>query len=702
MALGAGEAASISTILQDVEYFEATFGSTTAARAKVEAQGHEIAVLRRRVCDLQARLGGAVREAEALHARYSPVALFEHLKREFVCLGGLQLLQQSLARWHEGQAPQIATPPRTVFLAIHETNIPAEFQPAPATLPATRAVKATPIRTPVTEALSARNGSLRAANATAITSRPLAASIVPTSRSEEPAVQPLVSLSSKASVNAPPPSSELPAKVEVSALTGIEQPNSSKSSVQVSDEAKQDAKDRAGEKRKRRRRRKRAQAASAVVSPSDDDDNAVLAPVPPASPSRPGKRARVSVSPTLDAPQETPPPQPASPQSPVPQPPAPQETPVQQTPAPQTPVKAPSAGAITSVECPAQSPDFVRPAYKRSTHIQVSPPPSSPTPSPSPLQEQHSLREEAHTSTTKSDEQLQKSPTTSPTSSTKAPAPSTTSSPSSGSASPTTPHAPQPSHAPRRTRAAAKQAEATAGGVGVKRPTKDVLVKQIIEWPSDRRNLVNMKQSAMFLTLEGIEALEEKEPWNDMFLRRARYSSLIDPETIGDRGLKWLKATLRAQFVLRREFWERLHWLPISETVCVGVEWSKYRKARTRRASYAARVWRKLYEESIELMADGVLRDDVWCDPALWYMPASHVSWLPKSSDLPAELTAEDYENPSRTYFATAPSWHPFYQDERFTEFIEKRYPLPAFSPHQVAAQQEEEEEQDAGTEAGS
>jgi hypothetical protein len=213
-------------------------------------------------------------------------------------------------------------------------------------------------------------------------------------------------------------------------------------------------------------------------------------------------------------------------------------------------------------------------------------------------------------------------------------------------------------------------------------------VKQIVEWPSDRRNLVNMKQSAMFLTLKGIQSLEKKEPWNDMFLRRARYSSLMNPDTLNERGLKWLKATLRAQFVLRREFWERLHWLPISETVCVGVEWSKYRKSRTRRALYAARVWRKLYEESIELMADGVLRDDVWCDPALWYMPASHVSWLPKSGNLQAELASEDYENPSRTYFATAPSWHPFYQDERFTAFTEQRHPLPAFSPHQEAKQQ--------------
>lgn len=236
----------------------------------------------------------------------------------------------------------------------------------------------------------------------------------------------------------------------------------------------------------------------------------------------------------------------------------------------------------------------------------------------------------------------------------------------------------------RRTRRSAKD-DMSISSTDPERSAKDVYVKQIIEWPSDRRNMISLKQSAMFLTLEGITVLEEAEPWNDMFLRRPRHSMLFNPEELSERAKRWLKATLRIQFILRREFWERLHWLPISESVCVGAEWTKYRKARTRRASYSARVWRRLYDESIELMAIGDLRDDVWCDPALWYMPVAPVSWLPKSDDLVSELNAEDYEHPSRTYFTRAPTWHPFFQHEVYTKLVDTKYLLPSFSPHQDA-----------------
>lgn len=614
--LPAATDSAVASIMRDIEFFEATFGSMAAARARVSAQDREVAALRARVTELLTRLKRVQRDNAALRVRFGPQPLIDYLKREFVCLGSVNLLQSALERWHEGKAGTSkeaeASPP--VFLVLHAA---AEL----------------PKMTAETVKIEVQNTRLSGvANAAAIAAQATARSVNKASRTK----------------TAPVPTKK----------TAKARPSTSRTKSEECDAEKPHV----GTKRKRRRRRQRSQS-PAVISL---EPIAVKSPMPAeATPARPEKRARVSMSPSSPSAGEQGPPSPRG------------RTRIVAEVAAAKKEVAPTLPIRMALSNPTNQNSAGRPGSKmgvpsdsswrpeKDTAVDRSTPPLSPSSSsPQTADPQNAQAAASEEGTTSS----------SPCPSEAAPADLV-----SISSTSTGPKQARPTS--RRTRAATGKQQPTSDKA---KTASDILVKQIIEWPSDRRKMVNMKQSAMFLRLHTIQALEAKEPWNDMFLHRPRYALLFDPETLDDRGKKWLKATLRAQFVLRREFWERLHWLPISETVCVGVEWAKYRKARLRRASYAARTWRKLYEESIDLMAAGVLRDDVWCDPALWYMPASAVPWLPKSENLVAELEEEDYENPSRSYFTRAPSWHPVFQDSRFAQFTKNEFELPAFSPLQL------------------
>ncbi|KAJ0402246.1 hypothetical protein P43SY_008238 [Pythium insidiosum] len=218
----------------------------------------------------------------------------------------------------------------------------------------------------------------------------------------------------------------------------------------------------------------------------------------------------------------------------------------------------------------------------------------------------------------------------------------------------------------------------------------ELVVKQNLFLPHDKRNIVELKHSSSFLTLEALEALNRAAPWDAMYKQRALFSHILDVASLDDRAAKWFIGALRVQFVWRREFWERLHWLAMSETVCVGAGWEKYRQTRKRRANKAIAAWRKVYGDSLELMKLGLLPEDVWCDVALWYMPPTPLYWLPNSGALDEELEQIDAKHPVRCYHVQDLTQHPFYQDEELPGKYPKRFELP--SPQVLALQNEDKE----------
>lgn len=210
---------------------------------------------------------------------------------------------------------------------------------------------------------------------------------------------------------------------------------------------------------------------------------------------------------------------------------------------------------------------------------------------------------------------------------------------------------------------------AAATGTAVKTSKKrkvttdeGLVIKQNLVWPTERRNITEMKHSSRLLELDALAELDRQTPWNEMYKRRPLYSHVINYSALDERAKTWFVTTLKIQFVWRRELWERLHWLPMSESVCTGAAWEKYRQTRKRRAKHAVTAWRKVYAQSIQMIEAGILPDDVWCDPALWYMPANPIYWLPDSADVVTELALIDNKHAVRCYHVYDLTRHPFYE----------------------------------------
>lgn len=208
---------------------------------------------------------------------------------------------------------------------------------------------------------------------------------------------------------------------------------------------------------------------------------------------------------------------------------------------------------------------------------------------------------------------------------------------------------------------------------------ENLVIKQNLVWPSERRNISDLKLSSRFLSLKTLESLDRQTPWNEMYKRRPLHSHVVNYSELDERAKVWFITTLKIQFVWRRELWERLHWLPMSESVCTGAAWDRYRQTRKRRAKHAVTAWRKVYADSIHMIETGLLPDDIWCDPALWYMPANPIYWLPDSEDVIAELELIDEKHPVRSYHVFDMSRHPFYALGLVNKYPTK-YDLPSFS----------------------
>lgn len=213
------------------------------------------------------------------------------------------------------------------------------------------------------------------------------------------------------------------------------------------------------------------------------------------------------------------------------------------------------------------------------------------------------------------------------------------------------------------------------------RKPRNVTPRQILQWPqlpatSDVQADGTGKQgkgegAPAFQTLDFrvVASLEQTKPWDTMCSHRTRWLRI--PDLASRPVLEWATRCLKAQYVRRQAYWERLHWLP--ESCCKGVQWEKYKVARQERATLADREWKSIYAESVRLMAEDLLPEDVWCDPALWPLPEQPVLLLPKSVDLHAQIRLADSNDPVRLYFVNAPTHHPFFAEGLATVYPTKQ-----------------------------
>lgn len=216
------------------------------------------------------------------------------------------------------------------------------------------------------------------------------------------------------------------------------------------------------------------------------------------------------------------------------------------------------------------------------------------------------------------------------------------------------------------------------------RETRDVTPRHILQWPQppvdfdeqgDGPHSTGEGAPPAFQTLDFrvVASLEQSKPWDSMCSHRTRWLRI--PDLASPAVLEWATRCLKAQYVRRQAYWERLHWLP--DSCCKGVQWEKYKVARQERATLADREWKSIYADSVRLMAENLLAEDVWCDPGLWPLPEHPVLLLPKSVDLHAQIRLADSNEPVRLYFVNAPTQHPF-----FAEGLATTYPTKQLAPH--------------------
>lgn len=210
---------------------------------------------------------------------------------------------------------------------------------------------------------------------------------------------------------------------------------------------------------------------------------------------------------------------------------------------------------------------------------------------------------------------------------------------------------------------------------------EEVVVVQNLNVPNERRNVTEMKHSSQFVNFDVLEEIERAKPWENMYRHRPRVSHVVSYYDLDQVAQVWLKDVLQVQYTYRREMWERLHWLPMSETVLPGQKWDKARQTRKKRAAVAVNAWRRVYNESIALIRTGKLPPDVWCDPALWYMPGSPYYWFPQEHGFWARYEQIDQEQPVRVYYVNDISKHPFYVDGLVNKYPHQ-FILPRLDEH--------------------
>lgn len=199
--------------------------------------------------------------------------------------------------------------------------------------------------------------------------------------------------------------------------------------------------------------------------------------------------------------------------------------------------------------------------------------------------------------------------------------------------------------------------------------------RHILEWPADSAEPApgNQKPTKLELEFRVVASLEKAKPWDAMYRDRPR--SLRVPDLSVPEVLDWVTHCLSVQHIRRQAHWERLHWL--EDSCCRGLQWEKYKEARQDRATLANRAWKKVNDEANDLMAKGLLSQDVWCDPAFWPLPEKPLPLVPKSVDLHAQIRQADMDEPMRVYYVNKMKCHPFFANHDLVEKYPEKYPEP-------------------------
>jgi hypothetical protein len=133
-----------------------------------------------------------------------------------------------------------------------------------------------------------------------------------------------------------------------------------------------------------------------------------------------------------------------------------------------------------------------------------------------------------------------------------------------------------------------------------------------------------------------------------MWEERATRFYFTNPSILSDdASVRWLLAILRFMFEFRQAGWDHLNWFHMGSKE-LSEEWDKRQRHREALNALYHSIWDQLLAlcpPSLEkLNIPSIL---MWFEPALWYRPHRHCTWVPMT-----DRTAPPVDPPGESFFA--------------------------------------------------
>jgi hypothetical protein len=160
--------------------------------------------------------------------------------------------------------------------------------------------------------------------------------------------------------------------------------------------------------------------------------------------------------------------------------------------------------------------------------------------------------------------------------------------------------------------------------------------------------------------LDDYFAYLETRPWDEMYRQRVRVLYTMDPTTLSPASQRWLRWYFQFMFHQRQAFWEHYHWLHTgTKSARREVPWVVFMERRDFLAKHLTRAWSVL----MHLRPRDFPRDYhelLISEPAFWYRPHNHCTWVPGMKSLRADppvslaeqVSTLDSEEPIRVQYA--------------------------------------------------
>jgi hypothetical protein len=165
-----------------------------------------------------------------------------------------------------------------------------------------------------------------------------------------------------------------------------------------------------------------------------------------------------------------------------------------------------------------------------------------------------------------------------------------------------------------------------------------------------------------YCTPAGVASMKEllaTRPWDKMWEDRVRHLFLVNPHTLAEKQITWLRAQLKFQYQYRQAIWLYTHWLYLPKAASVdpasdGYWRAFYAQREELKTNMRAKVGRLVGELDPELHS--IL---LQTEPALWLPPSKSCSWCPTApgpgNSFIDQVAVLDQEEPIRVFWSSDP-----------------------------------------------